>query len=90
MEVKKWNYGNDKTGKCQAVQVGKLTLYFSYDTIVGFHDYENGLVISENVWSRSTGKHLNWINSKQEKTDYKEFRAKLKETLSRYKLIKEG
>lgn len=35
--------------------------YFSYSTCVAFQ-IDNQLFISENVWSTTTGKHLNRIN----------------------------
>jgi hypothetical protein len=41
------------------VQIGDLTLAFSYETVVGFATPSTGWVVSENVWSRTTGKHLN-------------------------------
>ena len=44
------------------VGLPKVTLYFSYTTIVAFSTPEEGLVVSENIWSVTTGKHLNWIN----------------------------
>jgi hypothetical protein len=35
--------------------------YFSYSTCIAFQ-IDNQLFISENVWSSTTGKHLNRIN----------------------------
>ncbi len=43
------------------VTVGDVTLYFSYRTCVAFHTNSTGFVVSENIWSKTTGKHLNWI-----------------------------
>ena len=45
------------------VEVGPVTLAFSYETVVAFTTRETGWVVSENVWSRTTGKHLNAIVS---------------------------
>lgn len=39
-----------------------MDLYFSYETVVAFSSSEAGLVISENIWGNTTGKHLNWLN----------------------------
>lgn len=39
--------------------VGGLTLFFSYETIVAYAVNGEGWWVSENVWSRATGKHLN-------------------------------
>jgi hypothetical protein len=40
-----------------------ITLWYSYDTIIAYRDNTDGMVICENVWGTTTGKHLNWINS---------------------------
>lgn len=40
------------------VTIGDLDLMFSYETVVAFRTPEDGLVVSENVWSTTTGKHL--------------------------------
>lgn len=75
-----WNYGNyssDNYGSCRAVSIGDITLYFSYDTIVAFR-IGGKLVISENAWSNTTGKHLNFINPNKEiRIPYGEFKRKL-------------
>lgn len=64
------------------VEVGNLDLYFSYETVVAFRSPKTGLVISENVWSSTTGKHLNWINpDKDRRVKHEEFEKLLKETL---------
>lgn len=43
------------------VNIGALTLYFSYETCIAFEeDYD--LTISENVWTKTTGVHLNIID----------------------------
>lgn len=36
-------------------------VYFSYKTPVAFHTHQTGLVVRENVWGPTTGKHLNVI-----------------------------
>jgi len=41
---------------------GLITLYYSYTTIVAFSD-GNGLHVCQNVWSSTTGKHLNWLST---------------------------
>jgi hypothetical protein len=43
------------------VVVGKMTIYFSYETPIAVKHPEAGLVVSENDWSVTTGKHLNSI-----------------------------
>ena len=37
-------------------------LYFSYNTLIAIKDIDGKLRISENIWSNTTGKHLNLIN----------------------------
>jgi hypothetical protein len=91
--VKTWNYGNYSSsnyGSSRAVKVGTLTLYFSYETIIAFHSRKDGLVVSENNWSRTTGKHLNWIQrDKDSRIDYCEFQEKLEENLAEHGLLEE-
>lgn len=86
------NYGN-YTGNygahCQRVTLGALDLYFSYQTIVAFRDPAAGLVCVENIYSNTTGKHLNAIQpDKKRRVPLAEFEAKLKATLARYELIR--
>jgi hypothetical protein len=44
------------------VTVGDLTVWFSYRTPIAFMTPETGRVISENVWSNTTGRHLAWLD----------------------------
>jgi len=63
--------------KLTIVSDGKKTLYYSYETIIAFRD-EHGLTISKNVWSMTTGKHLNYIcTDKSLRIPYEQFKAKL-------------
>ena len=39
-----------------------VTLYFSYETCVAYHVEGEGLTLSDNVWSNTTGKHLGIIS----------------------------
>jgi hypothetical protein len=39
-----------------------LVLYYSYETIVAFSTAKLGLLVRQNDWSTTTGKHLNWID----------------------------
>ena len=45
------------------INIGTTTVWFSYETPIAF---KNGtwstLVVRENVWGTTTGKHLNWID----------------------------
>jgi len=92
IEVRKWNYGDYSSSNygahCIAIAVGQLTFYFSYDTIVAFSSPETGLVVHENDWSTTTGKHLNQIDrgNKKNRIPASEFEAKLKEVLKNHNL----
>jgi hypothetical protein len=67
------------------VDIGRLTLYFSYKTVVAFHDCGEGLVCSVNNWTVTTGKHLNWIESDKTRR-VKDFDARLSAVLVKYGL----
>ena len=61
-----------------------IRIFYSYSTPVAFIDSDNTLVISENVWSVTTAKHLNWIEDfcgverKQSRTKNSVFKESLK------------
>ena len=76
------NYGANAI----VLTIGNLTLYFSYDTIVAFEN-ENELVICENVFSNTTGRHLNLIDrNKKKRISYGQFVSKLEEVLETHNL----
>lgn len=85
------NYSSDNYGAHSLeVHIGDLTLYFSYDTVVAFQAPGiPGIVVSENCWSTTTGKHLNWIDDGNKKARVKraEFEHQLKSVLAKHKLI---
>lgn len=69
------------------VIIGNLTLYFSYETVIAFDSPYSGFVISKNVWSTTTGRHLNEINSlKHNRIPHAEFLIKLSNVLQNYGL----
>lgn len=84
MSVKTYNYGNYSSqnyGSSRAVEIGRLTLYFSYQTVVAFN-YKGELVIRENDWGPTTGRHLNCIDSdKRGRLCGEEFKKKLDNVL---------
>lgn len=65
------NYGQYKSDNygvhTLCVDLGNLTLYYSYETIVAYSDPDDGLVCSKNQWTVTTGKHLNWIQPDKSK-----------------------
>tara|TARA_R100000963_G_C4581117_1_gene62055 strand:- start:293 stop:580 length:288 start_codon:yes stop_codon:yes gene_type:complete len=57
-----------------------FTYYFSYKTLIAFIHSSTGLVIRENIWGSTTGKHLNWIEPDKSKRVTSEiFEEKLKQ-----------
>lgn len=67
------------SANCNEVRIGDLSLYFSYETCVGFYHGSTGTVLSENVWSSTTGKHLNNFGDKSRRIPNAEFETKLNE-----------
>ena len=69
------------------VSVGALTVYFSYETPIAFETPQDGLVCSQNDWSTTTGKHLNWIQAdKSRRLPREQFEAAFQTALKRYGL----
>ena len=94
IRIKLGNYGdyaNAYSGPSWWVSINDIKLFYSYETIVAYRNNEEGLVVSENVWSRTTGKHLNWIDPyKEHRVDADEFRRRLNNLLNRYELKEKG
>lgn len=44
------------------VQVGSLSIWFSYRTAIAFQSGYQGIVVRENDWGATTGKHLNYVD----------------------------
>lgn len=90
--IRKWNYGHYKSdnygGHSMAVQVGSLTLYFSYDTVIAFREAGHSLRVCENAWSTTTGKHLNWLDggNKADRLPFNRFQSELENVLAEHKL----
>lgn len=55
-------YSNNYGLNTLRVEVGPLVLYYSYKTCVAFRAPGCGLVVTENYWGPTTGKHLKWID----------------------------
>lgn len=66
------------------VYIGDITIYFSYETPVALWNGRE-LIVSENEWSRTTGKHLNRIDGgdRFNRIPHKQFL----EEISKYKVI---
>jgi len=73
------------TNNAVMVDIGPVRLYFSYETIVAFHEDGHTQKVSQNYWSQTTGKHLNWIDDgdKKNRLTRDEFEAELSAMLKR-------
>ncbi len=79
------NYSSSNYGINALVfrDVNKIEYYFSYNTLVAFKHPSSDLVIRENIWGNTTGKHLNWIdNDKSKRVNTETFFEKLQELKS--------
>lgn len=82
----------DKSGaNAVSITIGPIDLYFSYKTVIAFRAPGFGLVISANRWSSTTGRHLNEICRKEDKTRLSQgdFEKKLIEMLISFRLLGE-
>lgn len=63
---------------------GTLTLWYSYETVIGFQDGNLPRVVSENLWSTTTGKHLNAISIKKDRIKRAEFERLLAAVMAKH------
>lgn len=82
-------YANENYGlNTLQVDLRSLRLYFSYDTIVAYRDDDDGLVVCENFWTTTTGKHLNWIDgggsSRKDRVPHDKFMDMLHAAIDRH------
>ena len=87
-------YGNYNSNNYSAhalmLILGKLTLWFSYHTIVAFQDGQFGdTIVIQNLWKSTTGKHLNWIDggNKKNRLPENEFNERLSTILQNHDLV---
>lgn len=60
--MKKLSLRRGDSPNLHEVGIEDTTFYFSYETCVAFRNPDVGLRVHENIWSRTTGKHLNSID----------------------------
>jgi hypothetical protein len=89
IDIRVWNYCHRYSGNygthSQAIAIGDLTLYFSYDTVIAFKT-RDGAFYSENLWQGTTGKHLNELcQDKRKRLKREVFEQRLQQTLKDYK-----
>ena len=71
------------------VDIGSLTLWFSYKTVVAFQIDGRLKRVSKNAWGPTTGKHLNWIDGgdKSSRLSRETFEHELEMALGQYGLL---
>lgn len=80
-------YSNGNYGlNALMVDLGSIRVYYSYNTIVAFYTIETGLVVHQNDWSTTTGRHLNWIDrgNKSARLPHDKFEVALREALTKH------
>lgn len=81
------NYSDNRNVVIPSLQIdlGEITLYYSYNTIVAYSDSQDGQIVCRNEWGVTTGKHLNWINPNHKtRTPINEFQTMLIDALKRH------
>lgn len=65
------------------LDLGPVTLWYSYRTVIAFRADDLGMVVRENDWGPTTGKHLNAISDRDERIPGVEFEQQLDQVLAR-------
>jgi len=69
-------YSSDNYGAhTLRVDIGPLTVWFSYKTPVAFQVDGKPRVVRKNDWAATTGKHLNWIDGGKDNPQAKKRRV---------------
>jgi len=79
--IPSWSsYGKVNDANTLRFDVSGYTFWYSYKTLVAFKAPNHPLVVHENIWGTTTGKHLNLIDGgrKQERIDASNFATMLK------------
>lgn len=67
------NYGNYSSSNygahCLRVDVGPLSVWFSYKTPVAFRAPNTQTIVRKNDWGQVTGRHLKWIDGETSRTE---------------------
>jgi hypothetical protein len=71
------------------VEIGDVTFYYSYTTLVAYKTPSEGLVVCENYWSNTTGKHLNEIDGgrKEYRLKKDDFDARLASAVRKHTVV---
>ena len=77
----------DRGTNANRVDIGPLTLYFSYSTVIAYR-YNGKLIICKNQWGTTTGRHLNTINTdKSIRVDLEVLEKELSDLMGRIELM---
>jgi len=60
------DYDRDYSGRFTIVEIGNAQLFFSYKTLIGLWVPGKPAIVSENIWSNTTGKHLGMIRQRHD------------------------
>jgi len=83
-----WNVAVETGSNFANVEIGCLEIWFSYKTPIAFRAPGYGLVIRDNAWGPTTGKHLNAISDdKSKRIPGQEFEDKFEKCLTGLKLV---
>lgn len=71
------SYGKSGDMRSLRIDIGSVTLWYSYTTVIAFKVAGQPVVVHENDWTRTTGKHLNLIDKdKKIRVGEREFNAR--------------
>jgi len=73
--------GHGNNGK--EIEIGKITIYVSYSTVIAYRTPEEGLVARVNDWNTTTGGHMSAIpgNSKEDRISGPDFEERFSKML---------
>lgn len=74
------NHGTYCGNNARYFSIGRVTVYFSYDTLVAF-ELDGVKYVCENHWSPTTAKHLHNIQAKEKHIHWKEWERLVDEKL---------
>lgn len=65
------------------IRIGDLDIFYSYTTPVAYRYPGKGLRVAKNIWSNTTGRHLNMIGGqKEDRINHADLLAELRELTS--------
>jgi len=91
-DISKWSYGQYASSNSgvdtMAFKIGRIEIYFSYDTVVAFREPHRAIVVRQNEWGSTTGKHLNLLDygDKSRRVSSDVFKERLNIVLKRHNL----